>query len=257
MADNRSRYLACRYPRPDANVKLFCFPWAGGGANFYSNWGKYLPDTIEVHGVCLAGREGRFNETPYGTLEKLLDDMTVLIKERSNGKPFALWGHSLGALLVYEAACLLKKRDGLEPTHIFVSGTSAPHSEKRKQTTINVKGYTDEEFIGLLKHFGGTPADIIEDRELVALFLPSLRADYELLPQISTEPPSKQGMFSCPVDVFDGKDDAEHDLQAWNDITTGLFSITMLNGGHFYLKEEANMKKLCNYVTNALTGCPM
>ncbi|XP_045205154.2 S-acyl fatty acid synthase thioesterase, medium chain-like [Mercenaria mercenaria] len=256
MSD-KSRCLSCRYPRPDASVKLYCFPWAGGGANFYSNWGKFLPETIEVHGVCLAGREARFSEPVYEMVEHLLDDITAAISVSCKGKPFALWGHSLGALLTYEAACHLKSKYNMEPVHIFLSGASAPHSEKRKQSTVNVKGYTDEEFIGLLKHFGGTPTDIIENRELMSLFLPPLRADYELLPQISTKSPPERRVFSCTVDVFDGKDDSEHDLQAWKDISTGPFSITMFDGGHFYLKEEANMKKLCNYVSDALIGCPL
>lgn len=247
------KVLTCRFPRSEASVKLYCFPWAGGGANFYSNWGKILPESIEVHGVCLPGRESRYKDQMYTSLKQLLDEVTSAIHETCQGKMFALWGHSLGALLTYEAACLLKSRYNMEPAHIFVSGASAPHSEKRKQSTINVKGYTDDEFIELLKHFGGTPADIIENRELMSIFLPPLRADYELLPQIGTEAPSERHVLSCSVDVFDGKDDAEHDLQSWKDISTGSFSVTMLDGGHFYLKEETSMKKLCSCVTNSLS----
>lgn len=249
-----SKVLTCRFPRPDASIKLFCFPWAGGGSIFYSNWGKLLPESIEVHGVCLPGRESRFKDPMYQSLQQLLDNVTDAIHSCCKGKPFAMWGHSLGGLLTYEAACLLKSRYNMEPAHLFVSGVSAPHSEKRKQSTVDIKNYTDDEFIGLLKHFGGTPADIVDNRELIALFLPALRADYELLPQISTESPSEREVFNCPLDVFDGKEDAEHDLKGWQDITTGPFSVTMMKGGHFYLKEEPNQTKLLKHIEISLTG---
>lgn len=249
-----SKVLTCRVQRPDATIKLFCLPWAGGGSSFYANWAKLLPESIEVHGVCLAGRESRFNDPVYKSLETLLDDVTSAIHASCDGKPFALWGHSLGALNVYEVACRMKKRYNVEPVHMFVSGVSAPHSEKRKKTSVDVRSYTDDEFIEILKQFGGTPADIIENRELMALFLPALRADYELLPQFSTEPPSEREVFSCPLDVFDGKDDIEHDLKAWQDVTKGPFSITMLKGGHFYLKSEQNQTSLCTSIAVALTG---
>ncbi|KAL4230489.1 hypothetical protein ACF0H5_010871 [Mactra antiquata] len=250
--------LTCRFPRPDAVVRLYCFPWAGGGASFYSNWGKHIPDHIEVYGVCLPGRETRFKDPVCNNLSQILDEVTSAILSSCKGKPFAFWGHSMGALLTYEVARILKLQHNIEPVHMFVSGISAPHSEKRKKTTLNVREYSKEEFIELMRKLGGTPKEILENKDMMDIFVPPLRADYELIPQFSYDTPaSRSAVFSCPVDVFDGKDDIEHDLQGWKDITTGSFSITMIDGQHFYLKEDYNTIKLCNYINLALSGCSL
>lgn len=252
MVDN---ILNCRFKRPDASVRLICFPWAGGGSVFYSNWGKSVHETIEVYGVCLPGRETRYQEPLCNDLDKLLDDITYSIDKICAGKPFALFGHSLGALLVYEVAVLMKQRYNQEPLHIFVSGMSAPHSETRKGNAVDIRNYTNDEFVELLKHFGGTPAELLENRDMISFFLPALRADYELLPQIKDVNPKDRCLLQCPVDVFDGKDDAQHDLQAWKDISTGHLSIKKFSGGHFYLKDPANILTLCDLISKSLGRC--
>lgn len=248
-----SRVLICRHPKPSANVHLICFPWAGGGTVFYTNWYKNIPESIQVSAVCLAGREFRCKESPYTDLVTFIDDVTSAIHTLCGGKRFALFGHSFGGLCVYECACALKKKYGMVPDHVFVSGVSAPHSEVRKQSHSLVAGQTDEELINSLQRLGGTPDALINDKAAMKYFLPPLKADYHLLGQIGFDHPKDRCLLTCPVDVFDGDLDSRHDLEAWQDVTTGPFSITMMAGGHFYLKEQDNLNKMCQHIQQALS----
>lgn len=241
--------LNCRYPQPYAHCKLICFPWAGGGALFYSNWGKLFPSNIEVYGVCLPGREVRFKEPNHTSLSAVLDEVVPAVYELCKDTTFALWGHSMGSLLSYEVALRLKSQYNIEPAKMFVSGVSAPHSEQRKAKTPDVSKFTDEEFTESLVKLGGIPEEIVQHKDIMQMFLPALRADYLMLHDFSYDHPKDRGILTCPLDILDGRDDKKHDLAGWKDITTGCHQIRMMNGGHFYLKEKENTDLIVQHIT--------
>ncbi|XP_069130412.1 S-acyl fatty acid synthase thioesterase, medium chain-like [Argopecten irradians] len=246
MAD---KVLNCRFRRPTASYQLFCFPWAGGGSNFYANWGNMVPESIEVTGLTLPGREGRFKEPCCSSLETTKREIIEAILPKCRERPFAFWGHSLGALMCFDVARTLKEEYNLEPGRLFVSGVSAPHSEERKKNKVYVKNLNDEEFKDFLKKLGGTPDEILKSEELMALFLPPLRADYGIVDQFDydlEQPPP----LTCPIDITDGEFDIKHNLKAWGEVTTGKLSIKMLPGGHFYLKEKDNMMRILENISS-------
>ncbi|XP_060073359.1 S-acyl fatty acid synthase thioesterase, medium chain-like [Ylistrum balloti] len=243
------KVLNCRFPRPTASCQLFCFPWAGGGSNFYANWGNMLPESLEVTGLTFPGREGRFKDPCCHSLEVMQKEIIAAILPKCRERPFAFWGHSLGALMCFDVAKTLKSEYNLEPERMFVSGVSAPHSAERKESKVYVKDLNDEEFKDFLKKLGGTPDEILRSEELMALFLPPLRADYELVDQYEYDLEG-EAPLTCPIDITDGQYDIKHNLKAWQDLTTGKLTIKMLPGGHFYLKEKDNMMRILENISS-------
>src|SRR5579883_2155511 len=120
-----SPWRVCFKPNPQARLRLFCFPYAGGAASIYRLWPQLLPETIEVHAIQLPGREGRLLEPTYVRLAPIIDEVTQAIAPLLD-RPFALFGHSLGALLAFELARQLRRLQRPQPIHFFASARRAP-----------------------------------------------------------------------------------------------------------------------------------
>ncbi|XP_067657009.1 S-acyl fatty acid synthase thioesterase, medium chain-like [Haliotis asinina] len=241
------RLMNCRFKRPNARVRLICLPWGGGGSIFYAGWGRLMSENIEVVGVTLPGREARIDEKCCDDLEEIITDIINVMKSRYMDKPFILFGHSMGSLLAYELACRLKSQTGQEPRKMYLSGISAPHSPMRQRLNIDHNA-TDQEFIEALGSLGGTPKEVLENEEIMKFILPTLRADNTMLDRFDFTPSDGQPPFTCPMSFFDGKDDAKHDIEAWKSLTTGQFTLTMMPGGHFYLRDPTNMRNIINHI---------
>ncbi|XP_020601729.1 S-acyl fatty acid synthase thioesterase, medium chain-like [Orbicella faveolata] len=174
-----SKWLRCVYQKSSAEVRLICFPWAGGGAAFYANWGKKFAGEIEVHGVCLPGRESRFVE-PFivddwkSLLKDFCKDVHGILKE----KPFAFWGHSLGAGICFEAARYLKLHYNMQPVHMLISSATAPQIPR---TVLDVSVLSDDELIHKIRSWGGTPKALTENKDMMKIAVRVLRADLTLL----------------------------------------------------------------------------
>ncbi len=111
--------------RPNARIRLFCFPYGAAGASVYRAWSE-LDEQIEVCPVQLPGRETRLDEAPFTDLGALLDALVPAILARAD-LPFAFYGHSMGGLVAFEAARRLLGARGPQPRHLFVGGFSAPN----------------------------------------------------------------------------------------------------------------------------------
>ncbi|TRY96387.1 hypothetical protein DNTS_029321 [Danionella cerebrum] len=188
-------------------------------------------------------------------MQEIIDDVITVLLPQLKEKPFALFGHSFGAMTCFAFAEHVKKVYNLEPIHVFLSGASAPYSEARLQAPKR-SHLSDEEFISWLTSIGGTPPEILAKAELTKLFLPALKADLYVAEHYRCTRPSTP-FLSCPVSCFDGKEDSPHDLQAWRSMTSGDFTVQMLSGGHFYLKEGANEKYLLDHITKHLETAEM
>ncbi|XP_048773152.2 S-acyl fatty acid synthase thioesterase, medium chain-like [Ostrea edulis] len=245
------KFLNCRYAKPNAKYALICFPWAGGGSNFYAQWGRQCPDSVEVCGITLPGRESRFRDPCTTDADQILQDTCSAIYKKYCNTDIIFWGHSMGALYSFETALLLKKLHHKEPVRMFCSGISAPHAPERKHVGQTVNDMSEEEFVEYLKKLGGTPEQVLSDPEMMTLFLPPLKADYVMMEgfksPIGVDPP-----LSCPLHLFDGQDDAKHNLKAWEDVTSGKTTVQLLPGGHFYPKEPSNQSFLISYITERL-----
>jgi surfactin synthase thioesterase subunit len=217
-----------RYPK----YRLFCFPYAGGGAaSIYRSWQQSLPAEVEVCPVLLPGREARFSEPAYVQIEKLVQTLSEEIYPYLN-VPFQFFGHSMGALTSFELTRQLRRQQRPLPTQLFVSAHRAPQLPRRQESIYT---QPDEEFIQSIKELGGTPEAILQNNELMQLFLPMLRADFELCEvyQHTIEAP-----LAIPIAAFGGladKDVPIADLEPWRAQTTASFSMQTFPGGHFYL----------------------
>lgn len=216
-------------------LRLFCLPYAGGGASIYRGWSGLLPPEIEVRPIQLPGRENRIDEPALRHIDEaspLLADMLAEMLDR----PFALFGHSMGALLAYALALELAARGRPPPKLLIVSGRRAPHMPSGRP---DIHDRPESEFIQHLRELGGTPPEVLANRELVELVTPMLRADFALNASLkSTQAPAR---VACPVAAFGAIDDKEvprASLEAWRATTTGSFAMRLFTGGHFYIVSD-------------------
>jgi medium-chain acyl-[acyl-carrier-protein] hydrolase len=217
-------------PNPHARLRLFCFPYAGGGTAVFRTWVDRMPDTVEVCPVQLPGRETRVMEAPFNRLSTLVRAAAQALLPYLE-KPFAFFGHSMGALVSFELARQLRREHDLAPAHLFVSGRWPPQMLDRSDPTYDLP---DAQFMKELHSLNGTPKKVLEHPALMALMLPMLRADFEVCQTYGyvDEPP-----LNCPLTVFGGLQDEpdRKSLDTWREQTTASFSLRMLPGDHFFL----------------------
>ena len=226
----RSSWTQVSRPRPAARLRLICLPAAGGGASRYRGWPAHLPDDVEVVSVQLPGREDRFNETPFESMKQVVDE---LLDGLANylGAPFALFGHSMGALIAFELVRRMRPRN-LQPVHLFASGCRAPDLPSRSP---NWHTLSDREFIAAVGKLGGIPPELLAEKQFLNEMLPMLRSDCTLVETYVFRP---QLPLSCPVTAFGGLQDQEvfpEDVRAWSSHTTGPFRVHLLPGDHFFV----------------------
>ncbi len=223
-------WISFRKPRPRARIRLLCFPYAGGGALAYRDWATSMPEEIEVLPVQLPGRERRINEPPHTRLEPLVEAAVQGLAPYLD-RPFAVFGHSMGALVGYEVVQGLRRELGLEPVHLLVSARRAPQLPPEPANDYLLP---DDQLIERLRELNGTPAEVLEHSELMKMLLPMLRADFELN---DTYQPANHPPLACPMTVFGGLEDdlSEEELTAWGELTAAASTLRMFPGDHFYL----------------------
>lgn len=230
-----SGFFRISKPNPYARLRLFCFPYAGGAASIYRTWYQHLPQDIEVCAVQLPGRENRIREAPFTNVVALVEALIPHLKPYLD-KPYALFGHSMGALLAYELAQQLQPH-GRPPTHLLVSGRRAP-TLPDPESLLHTLPSDDDFLIALHRRYNNLPAQILADVELRTLFTPLLRADLTL---VETYSHPVQTPLPCPLITFGGESDpfvSQTELQAWQPLTEADFGLHRFPGGHFYLNEQ-------------------
>lgn len=214
--------------------RLFCFPYSGASARIYASWSRKLPRWIEVHPVELPGRGWRASEPLETSMEGLVRraQQSVLPHARA---PFALFGHSLGAVLAYELACILTHQHCLGPSILFASGTAAP---SQRNDARYARLDSDEQLVAELEQFEGTPREVLANAELMRLLLPVLRADFTVCGGYQYRP---RPLLRCPIQVMVGREDITSEaqrVQAWRTHTSAACDVASFAGGHFFVHED-------------------
>jgi len=217
-----------------AELNMFCFPYAGGAALVFKKWENFLPPTVQVVPVELPGRGARLQEPPFISLPALISELEDAIRPFL-GKPFVLFGHSMGAIIAFELARSLRRKHGHEPQALFVAGRRAPQAPDDEPITYDLP---KDKFIEELIKLDGTPREVIEHAELMELMIPLLRADFQL---VQTYEYLAETPLSCPIVVFGGLQDVEtprEKLLPWKELTGSRFVLHMLPGDHFFIRSS-------------------
>jgi medium-chain acyl-[acyl-carrier-protein] hydrolase len=213
-------------------MRLFCFPYAGGGALGFRHWPDYLPANVEVCPIQLPGRETRMKEAPYNRVMPLVQKIAETIFPFLD-KPFAFFGHSMGALISFELARELRRKRIITPVKVYVSGRVAPHLPLTRQPLLY--DLPEPEFINALRFLNGTPAEVLENEMLMRLLMPLLRADFAVNEAYTYTP---ERPLDCPIFAMGGMRDSEasrEQLEGWHAHTTASFELRLFPGDHFYL----------------------
>ena len=216
-----------------APYRLFCLPYAGGGASIFKPWKQKLSSKIEVCPIQLPGRESRFSEPLFNKLKPLIDTLTPLIKPYLD-RPYALLGYSFGAIVAFELARKLREKDLAEPFCLYAVACRAP---QLPDLDLPMHTMADDQFIEALIKLQGIPEGILQDSELMELYLPVLRADFKIF---ETYFYSQGQPFNFPIKAFGGVEDtkvSQAQLESWSKQSTHSFSLKMIPGNHFFVDQ--------------------
>ncbi|MGI5254866.1 thioesterase II family protein [Actinacidiphila glaucinigra] len=234
-------------PRPNARLRLLCFHSAGGGPSLFRDWATALPADIEVLAIHLPGHEIRFNEPCLTDYRTTVEQLYPHIRPFLDGV-YALFGHSMGALLAYGIAKAAAEHGDRAPARLLVSGCGGPGTPQRRRGRAD---WSDDELVAELRRMGGTPEEVLAIPTLLEVILPPLRADYSIFESFA-DPGGPQ--LRCPVSVLGGEDDdiTPEDLGRWWAVTGADVSPRLFPGGHFFLFGES-ADEVLTAVTDDLT----
>lgn len=226
------RRLLLNHPvDPDAEIRLFCLPYAGGAAAAYRDWPGLLSGRIQVCPLELPGRGVRMGEPPFRRMAPLVRSLAAGLA-RFLDRPYALFGHSMGGLVGFEFARTLRERGLPPPVHLFVSATAAPGT-RPEQPPLHCA--SDEEVVERLLVMNGTPRQLLDNKELMGLMLPTLRADFSVLETYEYEPAEP---LDSPITVFGGAVDPivpPAALTGWRRQSSAGYRLRIFPGDHFFL----------------------
>lgn len=234
MSMSKSKWVVQFRPKRHTTLRLFCFPFAGGGSVTYRPWAQTLPDFVDVCAIVPPGRERRIREKPFDTMSALALAAADGIEPYLD-QPFVFFGHSMGSVMAFEVARELQRRGLPQPIALFPSGRRAPNVLRTSPTFHHLP---DKEMIDAIQdHYQQIPKAVTADPELRALITPLLRGDFTAIDTYEYE---EGDLLNCPFVAFGGTQDeaSVEQMQAWGEFTTGSFQLHMLAGGHFFLNEQ-------------------
>lgn len=231
--------------------RLFCFPYAGGSASVYSHWENYFDHSIQLQPIELAGRGKRINEPFYASLDDAADDVIRQIKNKLYDLPFAFYGHSLGGAVAYQVALKLREMKFPQPIHVFISGRGAPHIRRKDKPPYHT--LPENEFKEKIMELGGTPEELFLHPELLEILLPLLRADFRISWLFSHQF-IQLDPLDCDLSILVGKQEDlnSEQIDEWKLHTNGDCNIHYFEGGHFFINDPIQKRKMLDIVQNAM-----
>tara|TARA_R110000787_G_scaffold11002_19_gene36660 strand:- start:56258 stop:57073 length:816 start_codon:yes stop_codon:yes gene_type:complete len=222
-------------PTAEMRIRLFCFPCAGYGAAMYRAWQSQAPAWLEIVPVQPPGRANRLAEPPLDSFPELVRSILPELSTLTD-RPYAFFGHSMGAVFASELASEIVRQEMHAPMHLFLSARQPPNLPSPVGPLSHLDDMTFVEEVN--KRYGGIPREIIEAPEVLELLLPTLKADIRTLERIERATPRR---LPIAISALGGKDDRlvpEHLLAGWGSWTEQDFRLQMFDGGHFYLEDQ-------------------
>jgi acyl transferase domain-containing protein/surfactin synthase thioesterase subunit/NADP-dependent 3-hydroxy acid dehydrogenase YdfG len=235
--DERSgQWVKNRAAKPNARLRLFCFPYAGGGAQIFDRWSGLLPDAVEPCPVQLPGRWERSGEAPIVRMDVLVEAVYAALGGKLD-KPFAVLGYSFGGTVAFEWLRLLAERGGPLPTCFFPMASPAPQFFKAWSRKIPLSHLNDREFLEKFQEIlGGIPQELMKSPALQKMFVPSLRADVQVLENYSYQ---SGRPFDFPIIPVGGRSDhwaPVESLEGWKEHSTRPCQVKVIEGDHFFIQ---------------------
>jgi medium-chain acyl-[acyl-carrier-protein] hydrolase len=248
---NAMSWFQYRREQPDAVARLFCLPFAGGTALTYRHWISLAPAELEICPIQLPGRDNRIAEQPFLRMSDLVEALADALIPYLD-LPYGLFGHSMGARVSFELARALRAKGAPAPSHLFASGSRAPHIPSGR---AEMHLMSDKKLIEELRAMGGTPDDILDDAATMAMLLPIVRADFEVLETYRFDGNDR---IDCDITAFRGASDpcaTREGTEAWASLTKGRFALKTFPGNHFFLMPHgrAILTETANRLFRSLT----
>lgn len=218
-----------------AKLRLFTFHYAGGSASIFRPWVQDINSSIEIISIQLPGRETRFTETPFYDLKSLIEDLLKNFPIYFD-KPFIFFGHSIGSFISFEFARILRRKKYPLPQHLIISGARAPHLPLRRKKLHNLP---EKEFVSELFSYNGIPSALLEDKDILNLFIPMIRADFTVS---ETYHYIEEDSLKCPISAFGGTEDpyvSREEISSWQSHTTAAFNPYFFKGDHFFFTKDS------------------
>jgi medium-chain acyl-[acyl-carrier-protein] hydrolase len=220
---------------PGAAIRLLCLPHAGAGATVYRTWGSGFPASVGICPVQPPGREKRRREPPLSSAEEVVSLLADEVIEAVR-LPYAIFGHSTGALCAFELARQIRRLGAPGPVHLFVSGRRAPQLPMER---TQLSGLSVDELAAVLRRLGGTPEMVLAQRDVLQLIQPLLVADFAVNEAYTYRP---EQPLAVPITAFAATQDRGGDpgqMASWKEQTSAPFAVHTLSGGHFAVFDHA------------------
>ncbi|MEI2583261.1 SDR family NAD(P)-dependent oxidoreductase [Scytonema sp. PRP1] len=229
-------WIVCFNPKPQARLRLFCFPYMGGSVSLFRSWSNHLPSDIEVYAVMLPGSIDLLDEQPFDELSSLVEKMAGIILPYLD-KPFVFYGHSIGSLISFELTRQLRREHGFHPIHLLVAAFLPPHLG---HLFPNV-GQGSEAEINQALSFLDIPKTTQENTALMQSLLPTFKAGFLTLDRYTY---SDEKPFDCPISIFGGTQDRivpPSVLEDWKKHTSSDFKQYVFPGNHLFLHSDQEL----------------
>ncbi|MEU5956283.1 alpha/beta fold hydrolase [Streptomyces sp. NPDC047525] len=230
MTDADSAWFHHSGTTVNPDLRLVCFPHAGGTPNSFRGWAQRLPAGTGVLAVCYPGRHKRLADPLVHGMEDMADRISEALLPYAD-TPLAFFGHSMGAGIAYEVALRLEQRAGVRPLRLFVSAFRAPHVRVASDAPAD-----DSTLVEELRALGSSSMAALDHPDVLRLVLPTLRADMGLVAAYGSRPADRVG---CPLVAYAGDQDrgcGPDTMRAWSQLTAARFEQRTFAGGHFYLE---------------------
>lgn len=217
-----------------AKIRIFLFHYAGGSASAFHGWEKYFRPDIDVFAVQAPGRDSRFSESPISDMGVMTDCLLNEINHYLD-IPCVFVGHSMGGLIAYELARKLESMERGSILHLVLSAVRAPFLPDVRPSIYNLPY---EEIIEALKDYSKTSNEVLENPDVMQLFIPMLRADFSVGDTFKFHSHPK---LKCRVSLFSGMNDdfvPIVDAKAWHSLVDCPIRYIDFEGGHFFIHDE-------------------
>ncbi len=219
----------------NTKIKIFCFPYAGGSARVYKSWQKYLPPEIEVVPIEVKGRGKRYGEKLCDNMGEMVQDVFGQIRDQLQEGEYAIYGHSMGAVVAHEICYKIIEEELPTPLHLFLSGRQAPHCPKDEEEKTYL--LSDDKFRAKLVDYGGTPTEVLENDELMKIFVPILRGDFKVCDTYKHQKQNYKFDFGITIMTGLEEDLSEEQIEGWQIYTGKKLNNHRFPGGHFFIHE--------------------